>query len=1239
MGFTEEQLHVIDTRNKNVLVSAAAGSGKTTVLVERILRMVLDKEHPLEIDRLLVVTFTEAAAAQMRERIGDAIEKALEKDPSNMHLVRQSALLYKAQISTIHSFCLSVIRNQFQKIGLDPSFRVADETELKLMAEDVLEELFEEKYAAGDEDFLSCVDYFITGVGDDALREYVLKMASFAEGYPWPEEWIEDCAGQYNITDVTEFNNSKAIKWLMSHAGDLCGEALALSGEALRITKALGGPAAYLDLLLDDREKIERLLKSKTYGSLREDLAGLAFGRLPKSPGEGAKEESVKAVKNLREAYKDIFNVKKAGNIRSFFAHSEEEEILLLKKTKEAVGRFCALTFEFAGRFRQKRMKKGVIGFSDMEYYALRILYDEKEETDENGKKRISHVPSAEALELAEEFDEILMDEYQDCNRVQELIVQSISGEDRGRFHRFMVGDVKQSIYKFRMASPELFIDKAERYPVADRDGRSTENEERIDLHKNFRSRKTVIDTVNDLFGHIMHKPVGGVEYDEDARLTLGAEYPSGDPAGTAAGASAAAEEKGEAPYETEILLREQDGIPGQSKGVQEAQMIAQKIRALMKTLKVKDKKSGELRPLRYRDIVILLRSMTDVAEGIKQVFASEGIPAFLSLNTGFYDAKEIRTVIELLKIIDNPLQDIPLYGSLHSFFGGFSNAELAEICASGKAKSPSSESGSARQDRMLFDILNERRASDPKVERFLSFLEDYRVMSTYTPIHELITKLVYETGYMDHITALPGGDLRKANVRRLIRKAAAFEQTSYRGLFHFLRYVKELKKTSTQEGEAEAFDENADVVRVMTIHKSKGLEFPVCFLSGVHKNFNRSDTSGIMILSMDSGPAVSYMDIENRLKIEPLKKKITIAKMKEDMIGEELRVLYVAMTRACEKLIITGVVNKKEADELRAASDASLQSIHMTDHQIAGAKGYIDLLAPLLPGAKILSKEDLSAEGAEFREKQKSMEDDLLTRILLPETGMLPEYRSLRERMERKYPHEELKGLILKTSVSELKKAYLDTEGAAELYDAEKIFAPEKELPAGEEGGKAEGGKAEGGKKEGAGAKLGGSERGSAYHKIMELLDLNNANIKAQINLFVENKKISKDWADAVSVNKIERFLSTPLAKRMASAQKEGRLKKEQPFVMGIRADRANPSYPETETVLLQGIIDAYFVEDGKIILLDYKTDVIENGTKLLDRYRIQLAYYSEALEKILGMPVSETLLYSFYLNEVVGA
>lgn len=1210
--YTTEQLKVIESRGKNLLVSAAAGSGKTAVLVERIIQKILDNNHPMDIDRLLVVTFTEAAASEMRERIGKAIEEALDKNPSDAHLQKQAALLYKAQISTIHSFCMNIIRNNFNVIGLDPNFRVADENELTLLMEDILDALFEEKYKNKDEQFLTLVDYFLKNCTDSVLRDAVLSLYKFSEGYPYPEEWLDECRNQYRINGVKEFEESVHVQFILKYMREKLKDVLEEIEGAREIAAMPGAPAKYEDTIENDIDAVNSLLSASTYDEVNDMLNSFKWSTLPRK-GSNDDPDVVEQFQKYRDGYKKAVTGDNQGALKNLFSETAECEVKRLNKISPVIEGLVDLTKEFADIFQTGKQEKGIISFSDMERYALNILWS----VDENGE----HIPSKTALEYRDMFDELMMDEYQDCNRIQELLISSISNSSEQSGNRFMVGDVKQSIYKFRLANPEIFIEKYKCYKTDDSNSQSDRIDtvnERIDLHKNFRSRRNVVNSVNDLFGQIMNESVGGVKYDNDARLVYGASFPNDLP-----NDNDRYDDDPDPEYDTELLLTVNDSDSDLSKGESEAVLIAHRIKSLKKTLKVVDKDTKKLRPLRYSDIVILVRSMSDTAEGIKKIFAGEGIPVHMSMNSGFYDTREIQTVIQLLKTIDNPRQDIALYGTMTSYFGNFTENDVANIKVEAKRllneqKETAAANMPARSIRCLYDSLLLVKNYNDKVAGFISFLELWRERAVFRSIHQLILDLILESGFVDYIGAMPGGDVRSSNVLLLVEQAKKFEGTNYRGLFNFVRYLEKIKKINNDIGEADVLDENANVVRVMTIHKSKGLEFPVCFLAGVHKQFNMRDTTGTIVSDMDFGVGISYLDVSRRIKSTLLFRKAVNLKIRQDTLGEEIRILYVALTRAKEKMIITGVL--KSEDEFDSLTDRALCCKKNMDYaQIMESKSYLDLLVPLYNTAKLVGElddepdiEDTFDKIAARGELRKHIENDLSAN---------KEVDELVKRIELEYPYKQLAGMVLKTSVSDIKKAYLDTSDAKELFKSDE--SDEKYIPKFVSDVE---------------NTLSGTDRGSAYHKVMELLDFDNEDIKSQINSWIDKKLISEAWAKAISATKIKNMMNSNLGQRMKKAQQIGLLRREQPFVLSIDANKANSEYPEGERVLLQGIIDAFFIEDGEIVLMDYKTDVIKKEDNLIDRYAIQLDYYIEALERITGMHVKESLLYSFALEKEIA-
>ena len=1271
MKFTPEQQRVIELHNSNILVSAAAGSGKTAVLVERIIRMICDGEHPADIDRLLIVTFTNAAAAEMRERIAAGITARLETDPGNEHIQKQSALLHNAQITTIDSFSLFLIRNHFNEIGLDPDFRVADEGEIKLLQQEVLAQLLEDAYAGQfvpetPEQFHACVEYFCPGGRESVLEQHILNLSRYAGSFPWPAEWLEERKNAYAAGDMEALVCSDYGQYLTERVNRTVEGCLEKLREVKRLCELPDGPYMYGEQTEAEIEQLERLTSCKDLEEQAAKVPAVTFARLPSKKDDSvdpAKRELAKAIRNsVKDTLSDLSE--------SYFKTPLELAVEQGKACREPLRMLLDLVLEFDRRLLAAKQERHLIDFSDMEHYALQILL-KREKVEETGGTGTDHaetkyriVPSDVAMEYRQYFQEILIDEYQDSNLVQEYLLSAISGEEEGRYNRFMVGDVKQSIYKFRLARPELFLEKYDTY-------QETGDLCRIDLAKNFRSRIQVVDAVNGVFSRIMSREIGGIAYDDKAALYPGAVYPAQeDPA-----------------YGSELLLirkpekgeREESGIGEQhaeGAGVLvdydnvrqlEALAIAARIKQLKGSLKVMEKSTGELRPVRYSDMVILLRTTSGWDEEFKKILEQQGIPVYITSKTRYIGALKVQELLQIMRVLDNPRQDIPLFGVMQSVFGGFTQEEIAQIRSGGE--------GHSRKRMTLYEALKEVAQSGRTVEEgeeisagesageeaelsqkadtFLQRIDHYRDLTPFTSIRDLLQRILDDYDYLNYVTALPAGSKRRANVEMLLTKASAFEKTSYFGLFHFIRYMEQLEKYDVDYGEADTLDENADVVRIMSIHKSKGLEFPVVFVSGLSKRFNMQDANQSLIVDMDLGVAVDYVDSVRRIKNKTLRRAVLSAKMKEDNLAEELRVLYVALTRAREKLILTAVLDK--ADEKWELAQMTGQE-RLTYLDFCEAGSYMDFLLPILPktgiAVKTLRTEDLAAEelGEQLRMGDRREQLRLIACGETPLTGDPEENERklmhLRERFAYQYPHPGLQKLYTKTTVSELKIAAMAEKDEAAFHTFE-----EKEVVPYIPGFRREQ------------EKVSGAVRGNAFHRVMELLDftylftesglftgcpnnyeeyrrgLDKNRLQNRLEEFLQRETISlrltEEYAKAVSLPKILNFLEQELAYRMWRAQEQGLLYREQPFVLGIDAKRLDSDLPEGEKVLIQGIIDVFFIEDGEIVLLDYKTDVIDSLEALWNRYNVQIQYYEEALTKLMQMPVKERILYSFYLEK----
>lgn len=1264
MKFTEDQQRVIDLRNCNILVSAAAGSGKTAVLVERIVELVsgsgCDSARAVDIDRLLIVTFTNAAAAQMRERITKALSDRVEAEPDNEHIKKQLMLIHNAKIMTIHSFCLYLIKNHFNDIGLDPDFRTADEGEIRLLKQEVLSELLEEQFALGRQEFTDCVEYFAYDGREKRLEELIERLYTFSGSYPFPEKWLRQHRMDYHVETFEELVKTEWFAGMMQEISALLQECKEQEKAALKMCEEPDGPYFYAAELEQDQELIAGLeqelasvvqtasepeqsvasaemdssVAKDAFEALAARVQGISYARMAPKKDDSVSAEKRELVKAMRERVKSLLGTLS----EKYFASGPKQWLAECRQADAALCELVDLALLFGERLTEKKREKNLLDFEDMEHLALQILLKEEE----NGQM----VPSDTALEYREQFVEILIDEYQDSNLVQEFLLQSISGEDDGRFNRFMVGDVKQSIYKFRLARPELFLEKFATYQKEDG------NCVRVDLKQNFRSRHEVTDCVNDLFLQLMHRELGGVEYDADAALYPAAQFPEADgeaadarekdvalggeekqgsavPVSTACEASIA-----RSPYEPELCIAAISGEKGEDPKELEAKMIAGKIREIVGKLPVRDSESGQLRPARYQDIVILLRTTSGWDETFKKILEENAIPVFVTSKTGYFAATEVQTVLNFLRVLNNPLQEIPLFGVLKSVLFGFSDAQLATLraldetgkrclydcvkLAAGEGESVEGSVGYGSGSNGADASLREKCCS------FLSFLNRYREYAVYLPIHKLMEQFLEETGYLYTVSALPGGVQRRINVEMLLTRAESFEKTSYSGLFHFIRYMEQLEKYDIDYGETGASDENADVVRIMSIHKSKGLEFPVCFVSGLSKRFNRQDSVAPVLMDMDLGLAIDWVDPTARIRHTTLKKNVLARKLNADSMGEELRVLYVALTRAEEKLILTGTCKEDKLPR----EDAVQGAYGYSALRLQEASSYYDLVLPAWQSVgrrlQICTQEELlQAElvraSLGYNSRQK----------LFEEAGKEPEAAELAlcERLQKPYAHENLAGLFVKTTVSELKKEGMQEEAAEglTLFPEEEVvpylpqFVREQEET------------------------VSGTTRGSAYHRLLEIFPFERqetwtaAKIRTVIEECKADRRLSEEYAAAINVYKIRAFLQTPLAARMAKAARSNRLHREQPFVLGISANRLNTDFPEDETVLIQGIIDVYLEEEDGIVLADYKTDLVKDPKELILRYRVQLDYYEEALVRLTGKCVKEKLIYSFGLEQEI--
>ena len=1276
VNWTSKQQEVIDSRNRNLLVSAAAGSGKTAVLVERIIQMISEGDRPLDIDQLLIMTFTNAAAAEMRERIGAAVEQKLKERPEDEHLWLQAALIPQAQITTIDSFCLNIIRSHYNSLDIDPAFRMGDEGELSLLRGDCMGEMLENCYDEADAEFARFVEHFGRGKSDRGIEDVILQAWQFSQSHPWPQEWLAACQKELEEESIGEMEESPWMVFLMEDVARQMAELSGQLGEALNVCLEEKGPLAYEPMLISDRSKIEAIGRAAATGSfeaLYNSLQNMSFGRLASIRSKDIDGDKKAFVSACRDRVK-----KAVAKCRELYGQQSPEEVVeSMRGTRTVIRELLRLTGMFDQAYRDAKRERNVLDFNDLEHLALEVLY-EREETGD-GEETVSRRPSQVADELSRQYEEILMDEYQDSNYVQEALITGISRERSGHPNVFMVGDVKQSIYRFRLARPELFMDKYETY------SRERGPRQMIELQQNFRSRESVLTSVNDVFYQIMTKNLGGITYTPETALYPGAKFEevSGktvlDPEADAgkSGSREAAPVSLKAGTPTELLLvdtgadtlrqLDEDSLDYTAKEL-EARLIAGRIRQLVSEdqgILVWDKSRGGYRRARYGDMVILLRSMSGWSEVFVNVLMNEGIPAFAQTRTGYFNTVEVETILSLLSVVDNPMQDIPLAAVMRSPIVGMDDEEMAWMMAVYKRNSKKG------QDRGVYGAwklwleegwitvglsgipVKTAHSISFKSRRLSVLMERLRGEARHLPIHELLYRVYRESGYYDYVSAMPAGETRRANLDMLVEKAAAYESTSYKGLFHFVRYIEKLKKFDTDFGEASVAGEQDNTVRIMSIHKSKGLEFPVVFLAGLGKRFNKQDAYGQILLDADLGAAADFLDLELRVKAPTLKKQALKRRTELETMGEELRVLYVAMTRAKEKLIMTAA-DKSLENKLGKWKDIPLSQGQLPYTILASANSCLDWLLmaqPAIPSSHMemrqIQVKDLIGEEITRQIIRKMKKEDLLNldgkRVYDAAFGT-----RLREVLEYEYPYESDIGLYAMVSVSELKKQSQigRTEDAigTDSGNLEGIALGELKALTGSRDmtGSGPGESGEQKKTVSAGPNR-AALRGTAYHAVLEHIHFHEihglAEVKPVVDKLLEGGFLDQEAHDFINPKVIWNFLSSPLGKRMAKAQSEGRIHKEQQFIIGIPA-REMGLGDSDELVLIQGIIDAYLEEEDGLVLIDYKTDHVpegdpKQGAKMLaERYRVQLDYYERALTQLTGKHVKERIIYSLALQ-----
>ncbi|WP_391123015.1 helicase-exonuclease AddAB subunit AddA [Psychrobacillus sp. L3] len=1222
LTWTPAQWKAIWASGSDVLVSAAAGSGKTAVLIDRLIQKVIAKDNPINVDELLVVTFTNASAAEMRHRMGEALEKAIAMDPSSAHLRKQLSLLNKAQISTLHSFCLNIVRQYAYMLTIDPGFRIANETEAALMRDDILAEVLEEAYhVENPEPMYRLSDSFTSDRDDQSIETMIEKLYTYARVHPEPKKWLLAIPEAYNLSEDASIDSLSFIGPLKLSIVHQLEEAIAVTEEIRKITNLPNGPSPLAETAMKDQLMMQEavsLMKNESWRDVFHFFQSLSWGKAATIKKDSCDETLKKQATDKRTKVKKIINELK----ENFFTRTPERLLEEMRLMAPQLKTLVDLAITYGERYSAAKNDKGLVDFSDLEHYALEIL----SVSEENGELS----PSEIAKEYQARFKEVLVDEYQDTNRLQETILQFVKSGDEQTGNMFMVGDVKQSIYRFRLAEPMLFLGKYllfNEMPI--------DSGVKIDLNANFRSRKEVLHATNYIFQQIMGESVGEINYDDAASLKPQAPY-----------------DESEATVELALLYEVEDGSAEDSedevviaeeelkKSQAEARYIISKIKEMMETgATVYDPWKKTTRPIQYSDIVILMRSMTWSQEVTDQ-FKEAGIPLYAELSKGYFEAIEVLIMLHTLRTIDNPYQDISLAAVLRSPFVGLTESELALI----RLAAPKDPFYDALKLYIATGRGGMSAETEEKLQRFVLQFEDWRNLSRRGSLADLIWRIYLDTNYYEMVGSMPNGKQRQANLRILHDRAVDYEKTSFRGLFRFLRFIDRMRKRGDDLGAARAISEKENVVRLMTIHSSKGLEFPIVFLGGMGRPFNQMDFNEAYLFDQSFGLAVKAIDPDKRISFTSLPFLAMKEKKQMELKAEEMRVLYVAMTRAKEHLILTASI-KDLAKTLTKWEDA--QSV-LADEMLPGymrakAKSYLDWIGPAIARhadykqiANVIEANVVESESKwkivatcidelKLRKEVEVTEKRPLDALLVRDT--FPSLPTIKARFDTPYPFELSTHKRSKQAVSEIKK--IQQLEASEDQDYFQMGNTAKKMPSIatrpfflQQ------------------VKLTGAEAGTAVHAFMQNVDLSEIKTVEQVENFaetlVQREILTKAEQKAIDPKKMVPFFHSEIAERLKKAPQ---LMREFPFTYSLKDE-------DGDSQIIQGVVDCLFLEeDGRWVLLDYKTDrvqhLVANETHLIEemkkRYNIQLSLYAQAIEAIMKVEIKEKVLYLFDIDKTV--
>lgn len=1175
--WTTDQQHAIECCKGSVLVSAAAGSGKTAVLVERVIRRLTDEDNPCSAEDLLIVTFTRAATAQMREKIGAAILKRLSEDPTDRHLRRQYMLLPFAKICTIDSFCNDLVRENFHALGISPDYSLLDNETAVIMKNDVCEAMLERAYEEdSDGSFSGLSDMMSSGSSDEDFAKLIIKMYDISTAYPFPDLWLDSLIEEYSQPDINKSCWGGIIKKYVCDMLDYCVSSsndMMTAMESDSIVADAYGAAVQSDINMyaELREKVNRDWDEALEAFNTVKYVGL--GRVPK----GYESETKNAVMTARKKLKDL--LKKVPNIMCVSSGEHSEDVRLMRGP---VTKLIELVKQFGREYSAEKDKMNSADFSDILHRALNLLAV----SDGRG----GYIKTDLARELSSHYVEILVDEYQDINEAQDMIFKAISADEN---NLFTVGDVKQSIYRFRQAMPEIFLRRRStthsfesgKYPLG------------ITLGSNFRSRVGVTSCVNYIFRQLMSTEAGELEYDDSEALNAAAKYPERDTP------------------DCELHVVTDKGNRADTLEAQ-ARYVARYIDRTVREGKMLVTKGGALHPASYGDFCILLRTAKNVSSVYANALSERGIPVFSPETGGFFEAAEISFILSLLRVLDNPVQDIPLAAVMLSPLFGFSAGELADIRASAKERLEEGET-----EPLYRSVAASADEGDEKAAAFLKKIESLRRLSLTLSAGELVRRVCEETGFDAIAGAMPDGERRRLNIGLLCDYAEKYEAAGNLGLSGFIRFIDKVARTSGDLATAARPSENADIVRIMTVHQSKGLEFPICILADMQHAFNERDNTESVLISSSAGLGMKRRTEDGISVYDTASRRAAVITSERMGRSEEMRVLYVALTRAKENLIMVTSVPNPEKGLAKVAVECGIGE-RANPFAVLRMNNFSDLVLTALmrhPAAdelRKLSSVDVPIflpEKDRFKLKVVVSDSESFMTESANEQKIAAKpvfFDEVCERLDYSDPRSVLSSVPAKRAASDGSERGINREYFASSRPA--FMSSGGLTPA---------------------------QRGTATHKFMQFSNYAaaRADIESELARLVDGGFLSEDEGKAVNVSAAKRFFMSSLAERIFASDNVMREKK---FAALFPAKFF---YPELtgeaaeEKIVVQGIADCVFVEDGKLVIVDYKTDTGVDAEALLDRYSAQLGIYREALSQALGMPVKETLLYSFFMNSTV--